>query len=87
MNPLVTALLVLGYGVAAPTGFRLVQIVKNQHRMAFVGHQVGVIIAALGWAVKLSPIVAIIHIVWLIGTRLAFKFYSKRTPKQTKSAA
>lgn len=73
MHPVSTALFLLGYGLALPIGLRMTAIVSQQHRLAFVGHQVGVAIALLGWVLRGSVVIALIHVVWLVGARVWFQ--------------
>lgn len=72
MHPVSTALLLLGYGLSLPIVFRLVSIVANQQRVAFVGHQVGMSVALLGWLVSGRAAMAIIHGLWLVAARIWF---------------
>ena len=44
MHPLSTVLFLAGYGLALPLAGRIATIVGNQQRLAFAGHQVGVLI-------------------------------------------
>ncbi len=72
MHPASTLLFLIGYGLAIPTGSRLLAIVARQHRLAFMGHQIGVIVAALGWALRGKTILFVIHLVWLVAARVWF---------------
>lgn len=86
VHPVSTALLLLGYGLALPIALRMTQIVARQHRIAFVGHQLGVGIALLGWALRGSIVIAVIHAAWLIGVRIWFKMGEPETRPSSRSA-
>ena len=73
MHPASTAFLILGYALALPIGMRMASIVSQQHRLAFTGHQVGVGLALLGWVIRGSIMISLIHVVWLVGVRLWFQ--------------
>ena len=72
MHPLSTILFLLGYALALPVAARMPQVVAQQHRLALTGHQVGVGIATVGWLVRGSIVIVVIHLAWLIGVRLWF---------------
>ena len=70
MHPASTAVLVLGYALAIPIGFKLAAVVKERRNLAFLGHQFGMILAAVGWFMRGSTAVGVGHLLWLVGTRL-----------------
>lgn len=70
MHPASTALFVLGYALALPIGFRLGRVVNGRQRLAFTGHQLGMVMAAGGWFLRGSTAIAVGHVLWLIGTRI-----------------
>jgi hypothetical protein len=72
VHPVSTALFILGYGLALPIGMKLGRMVAQQHRMALLGHQVGVILALLGWLLRGDLLLAAVHGVWLVGARIWF---------------
>ena len=72
MHPVSTALFILGYALSLPIGSRMAAIVTQQHRLGFVGHQLGVGIALLGWLIRGNVVITLIHVMWLIGVRLWF---------------
>lgn len=74
MHPLSTVLFLLGYSLAIPIGMRMVSIVATQHRLAVTGHQVGVILALVGWLLRGTLVIALIHVAWLVGVRLWFQY-------------
>lgn len=80
MHPVTTALFLLGYGLAIPIAMRMTSIVAQQHRLALAGHQIGVGVAFLGWLLRGSLMIAVIHVVWLAGVR--FWFHLSRPQKQ-----
>ena len=80
VHPVSTALFLLGYGLAIPIGLRMTTIVARQHRIALTGHQLGVVIALLGWLLRGSIVIVAIHALWLIGVRVWFQLGAERAP-------
>ncbi|MCP3992897.1 MAG: hypothetical protein GY724_27795 [Actinomycetia bacterium] len=78
MHPVSTALFLLGYGLALPIVFRLTRIIAAQHRLAFAGHQIGMTVALLAWALSGRVAMAVIHGLWLIVARLWFATGSRQ---------
>lgn len=76
-------LFLLGYGLALPLASRLTAIVSGQQRLAFAGHQVGVVIALLGWMVRGSFVMAVLHLIWVIAARI---WYAAGERDQGKAA-
>lgn len=72
MYPVTATLLLLGYALALPIGMKLPQVVAQQNRLAMVGHQVGIVIAGVGWLLKESVGLAVVHGLWLVGARIWF---------------
>jgi hypothetical protein len=72
VHPLSTALFLVGYALALPLARRLPSIVTQQQRLAFAGHQLGVLVALIGWLSRGGYTVALAHLAWLIGTRIWF---------------
>lgn len=70
--PVTATLLLLGYALALPIGMKLPQVVAQQNRLAMIGHQLGVVIAGIGWLLKESVALAVVHVIWLAGARLWF---------------
>lgn len=87
MHPLSTVLFLAGYGLALPLTGRLTTIVAGQQRLAFAGHQVGVMIAMLGWLLRGSFVVAIIHAVWVVAARLWYATAERRHRATTAARA
>lgn len=79
MNPVSTALFLVGYGLALPIGSRLKAVAVEQHRLAMLGHQVGVIVATLGWVVRGAMFMAFLHLLWLVGAGIWFSFAPRLT--------
>ncbi len=79
MHPLSTIMLVLGYFAAIPLATQIVSIVMKQRRIAMVGHQAAFLVVALGWTLRKWVYVALIHGMWLVGTRLWFEIIRRRT--------
>ncbi len=73
-----TVLFIAGYSLALPLAFRLTTIVSRQQRLAFAGHQLGVLIALIGWLSRASFVMALVHVVWLVGTRLWYGAIERR---------
>ncbi len=67
-----TVLFIAGYALALPLASRLTTIVNGQKRLAFAGHQFGVGVALLGWLVRGSYVMALLHAVWIVVARLWF---------------
>lgn len=72
MHPLSTALFVLGYALALPVIARLGRVRASGNRFAIIGHQVGMIVALLGWALRGSVALTLFHVVWIVGIRIWF---------------
>jgi len=87
VHPVSTALFILGYALALPIGSRMAAIVAQQHRLSFVGHQIGVAIATLGWLIRGNVVITVIHVVWLIGVRLWFHQGRPNEPSGQRSAS
>lgn len=81
MHPVSTALFLLGYGLAVPIAMRMVSIVAAQHRLALTGHQIGVGLALLGWLLRGSIVIMVIHILWLLGVRIWFGMGGPNEPQ------
>jgi len=76
--PVSVPLLLLGYALALPIGMKLGKVVAQQHRLALLGHQVGILLAVAGWVVRGSPVLAAVHVLWLIGARVWFDLAGRR---------
>ena len=76
MHPLSTALFLLGYGLALPTGARWRHVVRSGNSLALWGHQLGVLISLLGWLIKGRMPMVLLHIVWLVGAKIWFSLAS-----------
>lgn len=86
MHPLSTVLFIAGYGLALPLAGRLGTIVAGQQRLAFAGHQIGVVVALLGWLVRGSFVMATLHAVWVVGARLWYATRERRRPTTAAGA-
>ncbi len=84
VHPLSTVLFIAGYGLALPLAGRLSTIVATQQRLAFAGHQVGVLIALVGWLSRGAFVMATLHAVWVVATRL---WYGTTERRQRRTAA
>jgi len=82
VHPLSTALLLLGYALAAPLAGRLLSIVRGQHRLALAGHQGGMMLALLGWLTRGSYSMAGIHAVWMVAVKIWFELAPRRHRRQ-----
>jgi len=76
--PVSVPLLLLGYALALPIGMKLGKVVAQQHRLALLGHQVGIMLAVVGWAVRGRPMMAFLHVLWLLGARAWFEMAGRR---------
>ena len=79
MHPVSTALFLLGYALAIPIAAKMTVIVERQSRLALAGHQVGILIAALGWVMRGSILVAVGHALWLLVAYLWFTYLGPGT--------
>ncbi len=62
----------LGYGLALPIGAKFASIKATQNRIAMIGHQVGVFLAAVGWGARGSIAMVAIHMLWIVVARIWF---------------
>lgn len=83
VHPLSTVLFIAGYGLALPIGSRLPTIVANQQRLAFAGHQLGVLIAFVGWLSRGSFVMATLHVIWVVATRIWYGTTERRHSRST----
>jgi hypothetical protein len=72
VSPLSTALFVLGYGLSLPIIARLGEVRATGNRLAIAGHQFGISVCLLGWAIQGRIIMALLHLVWLVTVRVWF---------------
>ncbi len=56
----------LGYSLAIPIGSKLPEVIRTRNKLALTGHQVGVIIAGLGWLVGARTPLVWMHLIWLL---------------------
>ncbi|MFV0258601.1 MAG: hypothetical protein ACK5PP_09170 [Acidimicrobiales bacterium] len=73
MHPLTTALFILGYALALPIGMRLGDLAERGQRAALAGHQFGVIVAGLGWALSGRFLMAVLHGAWAVAAATWFR--------------
>lgn len=78
MHPLSTVLFLAGYGLALPLAARLSAIIAARQRLAFAGHQVGVVVALIGWLARGSIVMALLHVVWAVAARIWFASSERR---------
>lgn len=78
MAPVSVPLLLLGYALALPIGMKLGRVMAQQHRLALLGHQVGILLAGAGWAVRGRPFMVGFHLLWLVGVRVWFDLVGRR---------
>lgn len=79
MHPVSTALFIVGYALSLPIAFRMAAVATGQHRAAFAGHQIGVVVALLGWIITGRIMMAVLHGLWLVGARLWFSLGRNRS--------
>lgn len=84
MHPLSTALFLLGYALALPIASRLPTIVGRQQRLAILGHQFGVLLAAMGWLLRGQVMVAVLHGIWLAIVYGWFEIAAGRSRSRSK---
>lgn len=80
------AFFLLGYGLALPIGMRLPRVAAEQNRLALAGHQVGVLLALVGWAFRDSLALAVFHGLWLIVAKIWFDVVGRRQARATERA-
>ena len=78
MHPVSTLLLVIGYGLALPVALRAGRIPTRLRRLGLAGHQMGMIIAALGWAVRSNVVLAVVHLVWALVAKIVITWMLRR---------
>ncbi len=76
MHPVSTLFFLLGYGLALPIGAKFATIKAAQNRIALIGHQAGVGLAAVGWATRGSVAMILVHLLWLIAASIWFNLKS-----------
>lgn len=86
VHPLSTALLLIGYGLSLPIGAKLPAVVRHQHRIALIGHQLGVLIVAAGWLLAGRTIIALTHALWFALVRLWFWHGRRRSAANASTA-
>ncbi|MEL7155103.1 MAG: hypothetical protein AAFN30_00735 [Actinomycetota bacterium] len=79
MHPVSTALFIVGYALSLPIAFRMGAVAAGQHRAAFAGHQIGVVVALVGWIITGRVVMAVVHGLWLLGARLWFVWAGNRS--------
>lgn len=62
----------LGYGLALPIIARLTMLKAKRSRVGIFGHQIGMTIAMIAWAVRGRPTMVVLHLAWMIGVRIWF---------------
>ncbi len=83
VHPVSTVLFIAGYGLALPLAARLPAIVAGQQRLAFAGHQLGMLVALVGWLSRGSYVMGLLHAGWLVGTRV---WYGLTEGRQSRAA-
>ncbi|MFV0526376.1 MAG: hypothetical protein ACK5RL_17975 [Acidimicrobiales bacterium] len=66
MHPLTTAMFIVGYALALPIGIRLSELAERGQRAALAGHQFGVVLAGVGWALSGRLVMAVLHLAWAV---------------------
>ncbi len=70
MHPASTLLFLIGYGLSLPALIKFLQVIRQGNRLALFGHQVGMMLAAFGWALRGSVYIAVLHGAWMIVVRI-----------------
>ncbi|MEZ5408835.1 MAG: hypothetical protein R2761_12470 [Acidimicrobiales bacterium] len=78
MQPVSVPLLLLGYALALPIGMKLGKVMAQQHRVALLGHQVGILLAVAGWALRGRTAMIVLHVLWLFAARVWFDLAGRR---------
>lgn len=84
MHPISTALFILGYALALPIAAKMSTVVERQARLGLLGHQLGIMIALLGWLMRGSIFVAIAHGLWLA---IAYAWFTYLGPQRSSAAS
>lgn len=87
MHPVSTALFVLGYALALPIASKLPALIAAGHRLAFWGHQLGIVIASLGWVARGQIPVVVGHVAWLVIVHIWFRLGSRRSRSTATGSA
>jgi hypothetical protein len=74
VNPIALLLVILGYGLAFPIGTKMLTVVRTENRLAFTGHQAGVLIATLGWVIAGRGLLVWPHLLWLLIASIWFNW-------------
>lgn len=69
VHPASTALLLLGYALALPALARTGRVLRTGNRLALFGHQVGILLATVGWLLQRHTMIALLHLVWVVAVR------------------
>jgi hypothetical protein len=72
--------MILGYGLAMPILFRFSWVVERQHRLALLGHELGMLLAAAGWVARGQILVAVAHALWIVLANLWFRLGRPQPP-------
>lgn len=64
--------------MALPLVARITTIVANQQRLAFAGHQAGVLVALVGWLARGAYVMAFIHALWAVAARIWYSSAERR---------
>lgn len=86
VHPLSTALLLIGYGLVLPIGAKLPSVVHSRHRIALLGHQLGLLIAAGGWLLAGRTIVALAHALWFAMVRVWYWYGGRHRVDEAATA-
>ncbi len=76
MNPIGIALLLVGYALVVPIATKMRRVVESQNRLALSGHQLGIVLVCLGWAVGGRVQMIWIHLLWAVVAIIWFNWYA-----------
>lgn len=78
MHPLSTALILLGSALAVPVALKFGAVARNGNRLAFVGHQTGVLVSLGGWLLSGRIWVGLIYALWFAAAQGWFVWSGRR---------
>lgn len=81
MHPLSTAVILLGSAIAVPIAFKFATVAKNGNRLAFAGHQTGVLVALLGWLLSGRISIGVGHAVWFAAAQGWYSWTNRRATR------
>jgi len=79
-------LILLGSALAVPIALRYASVASHQNRLAFVGHQLGVVLAIVGWSLSGRLWVGFGYAVWFAGAQAWFSWAGRASRRKARAA-